>query len=164
MVIRDKKNVLNSCCWLLPVVFLIAFSLQATAQEIAAVPPQRQTVLQYIIQDKPLLVDLLTTAGLAPILSGSTFYTLLAPPEATLGSYKNLSPDQLHEMLSSHILEGKYQSKDFKDGAKIKTLAGSTIQVYLKDGDTFLNGVRLTKADHAVSNGIVLELDGCVKK
>ena len=52
-----------------------------------------------------------------------------------------------------------YSSK-LKDGATFKTLSGSTIQISIKNGDVFANGVKVVVPDVLVANGVVHVIDG----
>lgn len=52
-----------------------------------------------------------------------------------------------------------YSSK-LKNGDILKTLSGGTIQITIKDGDIFANGVKVVSADILVANGVVHVIDG----
>jgi uncharacterized surface protein with fasciclin (FAS1) repeats len=121
------------------------------------------TLMDQLIKDRPVLVELVTTAGLVPILSGETQYTLLAPPEQALASLKGESPEKLRRILSGHLLKGKYTEKDFKDGAKVETLSGASLNICRKEGHTLINGVRIAQADMELSNGILQSMSGALK-
>ncbi|WP_168194057.1 fasciclin domain-containing protein [Pontibacter sp. SGAir0037] len=103
-------------------------------------------------------MDLLTTAGLIPVLSNNTDYTLLAPPEDKLQEIKSESPERLRLILANHILKGKYLEKDFKDGATVETLAGSNIRICRKKDYTLMNGVKLQNSGVSLGNGSVVSL------
>lgn len=114
------------------------------------------------MDDRPVLVGLLTTAGLVPILSGDNAYTLLAPPEQALGFLKNESPDKIKEVLSGYIIPGSYLENDFKDGADVETLKKNKLKVCRKNG-TLLNGVLLTNSNQKVRNGVIHQLQDMLK-
>ncbi|TXK33732.1 fasciclin domain-containing protein [Pontibacter qinzhouensis] len=143
-------------------VLILLFLVNTTplnAQEAAAIPVQRLTLLQYIIDDnRPVLVSLLTKAGLVPMLSGDEAYTLLAPPEKDLEALKEESPEKLKQILSGYILKGAHLEKDLKDGSQIKVISGNSLTVCRKRG-TLINGVRISAADNNVRNGVVHSLD-----
>ena len=52
-----------------------------------------------------------------------------------------------------------YSSK-LKDGDTFKTLAGGVIQITIKDGDVFANGVKVVIPDVLVANGVVHVIAG----
>lgn len=143
---------------------LIAFFLSAEsakAQDTAA--SQRSTLMQYIIDERPVLAELLTTAGLAPALSGSTDYTLLAPPEASLQVFKGQSAEKIRSVLAMHIIKGKYKATDFKEGAKVTTYGGETLYVCRRKGNTLLNGVKLQAGDREFRNGLVQQVESLLQ-
>jgi uncharacterized surface protein with fasciclin (FAS1) repeats len=119
--------------------------------------------MEQLIKDRPVLVELVTTAGLVPVLSGETQYTLLAPPEEALAGLKGESPEKLRRILSGHLLKGKYTEKDFKDGAQVKSLSGESLHICRKQGHTLINGVQIAKADTELSNGILQSMSGALK-
>jgi uncharacterized surface protein with fasciclin (FAS1) repeats len=153
----------NSFLSLLIIGFYLLVDIRTTnAQEIAAIQPERATIIQYIINDRPVMVGLLTTAGFIPVLSGDSPYTLLIPPEQDLLSLQNESPNKIREMLSDYILKGKYQETDFKDGATVTTISGNKLMICRKKG-TLVNGVMLTDTNKQVRNGMVHHLQGLLK-
>ncbi|MBD1397448.1 fasciclin domain-containing protein [Pontibacter sp. JH31] len=135
--------------------FLVAGSVIAQTQ--------RVTLMQYAIEERPLLAELLTTAGLAPTLSGSTAYTLLVPPEEALRSLKTQPHEKIRAVLAMHIIKGNYKAADFKEGAQVRTCGGEAITVYRKKGVTLLNGVSLNALDRDMRNGVVQELNGLLQ-
>lgn len=143
------------------VVALFLLAGAVTAQD--APGTQRTTLMQYAIEERPVLAELLTTAGLAPTLSGSTAYTLLAPPEETLKRLKGQSTDKIRAILAMHIIKGSYKAADFKEGAQIKTSGGESLTVCRKKGVTLLNGVGLNAIDREMRNGVVQELNGVLQ-
>lgn len=46
-------------------------------------------------------------------------------------------------------------SSDLKDGDILKTLSGGIIQITIKDGSIFANGVKIIVPDVLVANGVV---------
>ena len=106
------------------------------------------------------MAELLTTTGLAPTLSGSTVYTLLAPPEEALKQLKGQSDEKIRAVLAMHIIKGTYKATDFKEGTPIKTSGGESLTICRKKGATLLNGVELNAVDRELRNGIVQELNG----
>jgi uncharacterized surface protein with fasciclin (FAS1) repeats len=143
---------------------IIAFFLStesAKAQDATA--PQRSTLMQYVIDERPVLAELLTTAGLAPALSGSTDYTLLAPPEASLQALKGQSAEKIRSVLAMHIIKGKYRTTDFKEGTRVPTYGGEALNVCRRKGNTLLNGVKLQGVDREFRNGLVQETESLLQ-
>lgn len=136
---------------------LLAFlftNINLQAQTLAAAETSRATLIEHIMQDRPVLVSLLTTAGLVPVLSGDAPYTLFAPPEAELQALKNEPSEKIRMVMAGHIVKGKYTEKDLKDGAKLEALNGKTVTICRKKG-TLVNGVSITKPDTELKNGMV---------
>ncbi|MBX0333707.1 fasciclin domain-containing protein [Pontibacter sp. HSC-14F20] len=147
----------------LGIVLLVAFFLtssQAVAQDAAL---QRTTIMQYVINERPVLAELLTTAGMAPALSGSTSYTLLMPPEARLQELKGQSVEKIRAVMAMHLVKGALSGTDFKEGSNLQTYSGATLNVCRKKGNTLLNGVELRPTDIALRNGTVHELTGLLQ-
>lgn len=148
----------------LKLIFLALFAVlchTGQAQAIAlAVPQERITMMEYVLKERPVLAGLVTKAGLTPLLSADAPVTLLAPPESSLKSIEQESPERLRSILLAHILSGTYQEKDLKDGATLKSVGNTTITVCRKKDYTLVNGVRIRQANHQVRNGLLHELDG----
>lgn len=136
--------------------FLLALSLPVSAQD----KQERMTMIEYMVQERPVLANLVTKAGLTPILSDDTPYTILAPPEAELEKLKDLPPVRLRAILSGHILQGLYQEPDFKDGATLPTLAHTNMRVCRKKDHTLIDGVPIGGEHVQVKNGILHSLSG----
>ncbi|NDK54843.1 fasciclin domain-containing protein [Pontibacter fetidus] len=142
--------------------FILAFTLSVflftninvQAQTVASVETTRSTMIEYIMKDRPVLVNLLTTAGLIPALSGDSPYTLFAPPEADLKALQNEPADKIRTIMAGHLVKGNYTEKDLKDGAKLEALNGETITICRKKS-TLVNGVSISKPDIALKNGTV---------
>lgn len=139
------------------------FLLIGTVAAQEAPQTQRTTIMQYAIEERPVLAELLTSAGLAPTLSGSTAYTLLAPPEETLQRLKGQSNEKIRAILAMHIIKGSYKAADFKEGAQVKTSGGESLTICRKKGVTLLNGVGLNAVDRELRNGVVQELNGLLQ-
>ena len=158
--VRMKSNHAYSIFFLMIVTLFLPTGI-VTAQDTPQA--QRITLMQYAIEQRPVLAELLTTAGLAPTLSGSTTYTLLAPPEETLKRLKGQSDEKVRAVLAMHIIKGSYKAADFKEGAQIKTSGGELLTVCRKKGVTLLNGVGLNAVDRETRNGVVQELNGMLQ-
>ncbi|MDO6390724.1 fasciclin domain-containing protein [Pontibacter sp. BT731] len=147
----------------LGIVLFVAFSLtskQAVAQDSEL---QRTTIMQYVINERPVLAELLTTAGMAPALSGSTAYTLLMPPEASLQELKGQPVETIRAVMAMHLIKGTLSATDFKEGSRLQTNGSASLNVCRKKDNTLLNGVQLHTADIALRNGRVHELGGVLQ-
>jgi uncharacterized surface protein with fasciclin (FAS1) repeats len=134
-------------------------NLSLQAQTVASAENTRTTMIEYIMKDRPVLVSLLTTAGLVPALSGDSPYTLFAPPESELKALQNEPADKIRMVMAGLLVKGKYTEKDLKDGAKLQALNGETITVCRKK-NTLVNGVSITNPDTELKNGVVHGVSG----
>lgn len=139
---------------------LLAYLQPALAQEVALVPKERMNLMQYVLQERPVLADLITKAGLSPTLCEETGYTVLAPPDAALKELQQLDPARLRAVISGHILKGSYLEKDLKDGSSVETLARTKLNIFRKKNQTLVNGVRIESANNQVGNGVLHGLSG----
>ncbi|WP_299818439.1 fasciclin domain-containing protein [uncultured Pontibacter sp.] len=137
--------------------------LQVQAQQVAAVPQARTSMLQFIIEKQPELGNLIAKAGLAPILSGDAAYTFLVPPASEIKDLKNEPAQRLRTILSGHILKGKYLESDFKDGTTLETLAGTQLNICRKKDHTLVSGSRIVEANTEVKNGVIHQLSRSIK-
>lgn len=147
----------------LGIVLVLAFFLsgqQASAQDSSL---ERTTIMQYVISERPLLAELLTTAGMAPVLSGSSSYTLLMPPEARLQELKGQSAEKIRAVMAMHLVKGALSGTDFKEGNYLQTYGGGKLYVCRKNNNTLLNGVKLRTTEVALRNGAVYELEGAMQ-
>merc|ERR1711942_411339 len=114
------------------------------------------------------LVEYVSAAGLAELLSGPGPYTVFAPDNS---AFANLAPDTLQALaedgdllknvLSYHVVSGNIASKDISNDLTVDTLEGTAIRanVYLQskfyDGFVTVNGKRVKKADIQADNGMI---------
>jgi len=125
---------------------------------------QDQNLMEYLVQERPVLAGLLTKAGLTPMLSGQEQITLFAPSESALQSISQESPERLRAILSSHIVKGIYLEQDLKDGKPLKSICGTTnLNIYRKRDQTLVNGISIQRANLKVKNGVVHELSGIIR-
>ncbi|GGK73161.1 hypothetical protein GCM10011405_21600 [Rufibacter glacialis] len=113
-----------------------------------------------IAQQNPLLLELVTRAGLMPVLSNGEAYTFFAPAESTLAQHQQDSPEQLKAFLEQHIVKGSLTTQDLRDGADLTSLRGSSLRICRKKGDILVSGVRLTQPDQLFSNGVWHQMNG----
>ncbi|MBC3539507.1 fasciclin domain-containing protein [Rufibacter sediminis] len=116
-----------------------------------------------IAQKDRLLLDLVTKAGLMPVLSNGEEHTFFVPSAQALTQHQNDSPDQLRAFLEQHMVKGSLTTEDLRDGADIKTLNGNTLRVCRKKGALLVSGVRLLQSDQLYLNGVWHQLNGAVQ-
>lgn len=116
------------------------------------------------------VVAAVKAAGLVATLSGKGPFTVFAPdnnafaklPAGTVDSL--LKPENkatLAKILEYHVVAGRYQAKDLKDGMKLKTVEGETLTIG-KDanGKITINGTAMVEtADVISSNGVTFVID-----
>jgi len=66
---------------------------------------------------------------------------------------------KLVDVLNCHIIDGRVNFKDFKDGEKLKTLNGRELHVRVKDGHVRIEGAEVKSHDLSSSNGVIHSLD-----
>ena len=108
------------------------------------------------------------TAGLESALNKTGPFTVFAPTEIAFGKLHEgeltgwLKPENkidLANILSFHVVEGKTNFKDFRDGQKLRTLNGKELSVKVNGGDVTVNGANIQGRDGEASNGVVHSLD-----
>jgi uncharacterized surface protein with fasciclin (FAS1) repeats len=111
------------------------------------------------------LVNALQAANLVDTLKGKGPFTVFAPtndafnklPENTLNSLLQ-DEKKLTEILSYHIVYGKIESKDLKNGQKIKTVLGKDLTINF-DMIFKINDAKLLNSDVQAENGIIHIID-----
>jgi uncharacterized surface protein with fasciclin (FAS1) repeats len=131
-------------------------------------PPPQQTIAEIAVATKDLstLVIALQAGGLVNTLNGTGPFTVFAPtneaflalPSGTLTSL--LLPQnkaKLVDLLTYHVVAGgRVFAKDLKDGEKITTLEGKSVEVTILGESTVeINNAVVVKADVNASNGVV---------
>ncbi|AMM50906.1 hypothetical protein TH61_06475 [Rufibacter sp. DG15C] len=156
---------------ILKIAFLacIGFALPSAsqAQVVASAASTAKTPLPTLAEgivssNQTVLLDLVTKAGLMPILSNAGAYTFFAPSEEGLEQLKTKTPDELKTILSQHIVLGMITTKDMHDGARLKTLGGGSLRILKKKSDILIDGVRITSADQPFSNGVWHQIKGAL--
>jgi uncharacterized surface protein with fasciclin (FAS1) repeats len=111
-----------------------------------------------------LLKSAVVKAGLAATLDGTGPFTVFAPTDdafiasgITATVIGMLSSDKLKAILLYHTLSSKVMAADVPAGpnAKVVTVGGDSIFVTKNVSGVFVNGINVTKADIAASNGVI---------
>ena len=112
-------------------------------------------------------------AGLDKVLSGSGPFTVFAPNDVAFeklekgvldGLLKPENKTRLVDVLNYHVVSGKLNFKDLKDGEKLKTLNGKDLHVHVKDGHVRIEGAEILSHDLPSSNGVIHSLDKVMMK
>jgi len=119
----------------------------------------------------------------------NSFFTLPSPLDDTLDTLgfkvfqDAVDSEGLKEKLSEtpamvifafadHTVHGKFEVKEHTisgflgytpeliDGGQFTSDAGTTLTVKFKDGDVFVNGIRIVKSDIIIKNGVIHQLEG----
>ena len=113
-----------------------------------------------------------TASGLDQVLSGTGPFTVFAPSDLAFGklegdTIENLLKTEnklkLNDLLKHHVVTGKIEFKDLKDGEKLKTMNGKELSVHIKDGKVSVNGATIQQRDVKTSNGVIHSLDTVLK-
>ena len=116
------------------------------------------------------LAAALTAAGLVETLKGAGPFTVFAPTDAAFaalpaGTVEDLlkpeNKDKLIALLTYHVLAGKVMSTDLSEGLKAATVNGAEVTITL-DGGAKVNGVVISTADIAASNGVIHVIDAVI--
>src|SRR6476661_181855 len=114
------------------------------------------------------LAKALEAAGLVETLSGPGPFTVFAPTDAAFaklppGTIDALLADKekLTSILTYHVLSGKVMAADIvkSNGAKPKTVNGLPLDIVVRDGKVYVNGVNVVTADVQASNGVIHVID-----
>jgi uncharacterized surface protein with fasciclin (FAS1) repeats len=133
----------------------------------------KDNFLQYLYNEKDFtdIVELLVRATLAGAMESGGPFTLFAPtnnafdmlPYGTkeLLFKKDAFLPHLRSFLFNHLLGAEALSEEFTDGLVAQTFSGERVQFNIDPltGDTFVNGMMISKTDRRVINGIVQEID-----
>jgi len=127
-------------------------------------------ITQVVKQDKYLttLNRGITASELNQVLSATGPFTLFAPSDLAFGKLEggviqNLlkaeNKLQLADLLNHHVVMGKIEFKDLKDGEKLKTINGKELSIHIKNGKVSINAAIIQQRDVETSNGVIHSLD-----
>ena len=107
-------------------------------------------------------------SGLDQVLSGRGPYTVFAPSDLAFGKLEAgtienlLKPEnkiKLTDLLNHHVVEGKINFRELKDGDQLKTLNGKLLSVKIDNAKVSIEGATIINRDVATSNGVIHSLD-----
>jgi uncharacterized surface protein with fasciclin (FAS1) repeats len=127
-------------------------------------------VVDVVVADKNLatMSKSVKAAGLESELTKTGPFTVFAPSEIAFGKLASgvltdwLKPEnkiKLTGIMNYHVVKGKNNFKDFKDGQKLKTLDGKELDVQVRNGNVTINGSKVQGRDSEASNGVVHSVD-----
>ncbi|MDL1899901.1 DUF4397 domain-containing protein [Anaerolineae bacterium CFX9] len=146
----------------------------AEPEVVAGVAPARPNIPELLAADGRFgtLLAAVEAAGLGDALSGEGPFTLLAPTDDAIASTLEFlgisaadllgNPDLLTEILTYHVLPGRYFFRDLTSGPTLETLQDSTVDFDLTRGVFSANNVNIVDVDNMASNGIVHVLEGVI--
>jgi uncharacterized surface protein with fasciclin (FAS1) repeats len=111
--------------------------------------------------------------GLDQVLNGKGPFTVFAPSDTAFGKLDKsvieilLKPEnktKLTDLLNHHVVAGKINFKDLKDGEKLKTVNGRELIVHMKDGNATVDGAKIQGHDVEATNGVIHTLDTVILK
>jgi uncharacterized surface protein with fasciclin (FAS1) repeats len=132
-------------------------------------------ITQVVNADKNMTIfkKSVAASGLDGVLSGTGPFTVFAPSDLAFeklakGVLENLlKPEnkaKLVDVLNYHVVSGKVNYKDLKDGEKLKTVSGKELHVHVKDGHVSIEGAKVQSHDLSSSNGVIHSLDTVMMK
>ena len=107
-------------------------------------------------------------SGLDQVLSGRGPYTVFAPSDLAFGKLESgaienlLKPEnkiKLTELLNNHVVAGKINFKELRDGDKLKSLNGKILSVKIDNATVSVEGATIQTRDVQTSNGVIHSLD-----
>jgi uncharacterized surface protein with fasciclin (FAS1) repeats len=132
-----------------------------------------RNIVDVVVADKNLATMLrgVKAAGLEVVLSKTGPFTVFAPTDLAFGKLaanemtELLKPEnkvKLSDILNYHVVEGKTNFKDLKDGQKLRTINGKELDVKVSNGNVTINGATVQGRDSEASNGVVHSLDSVI--
>ena len=115
---------------------------------------------QLSAQTNRLFSEALKASGFEEALKEKGPFTVFVPVDQaleTLGDmpFEELSPEALKRLVSSHIVRGKFYSRDLMERETVETLSGRVLQVELSNGKLRINQSRLLLKDTEARNGVI---------
>ncbi|MEO7444908.1 MAG: fasciclin domain-containing protein [Ferruginibacter sp.] len=126
-------------------------------------------IIEIVENDKNLdiLCKTVKASGLETEFKNNGPYTIFAPTDMAFGKINSeklqmlLKPEnklKLTDLLKNHVIKGKTNLDEMKDGQKFQTLGGKELEVKIVDGKTIINGT-VIKDNVPASNGYIHHMD-----
>jgi uncharacterized surface protein with fasciclin (FAS1) repeats len=126
------------------------------------------TQLVNVEKNMTTLKKTVLASGLDQVLSGKGPFTVFAPTDTAFEKLDKsiianlLKPEnktKLVDLLNHHVVVGKINFIDLKDGEKLKTVSGKNLVVHVKDGNASVDGAKIQGHDVQATNGVIHSLD-----
>src|SRR6185503_12358484 len=119
-------------------------------------------IVEVVVADKNLatMSRSVKAAGLEIELSKTGPFTVFAPTDLAFGKLaagemtELLKPENkvtLSDIMNYHVVEGKNNINDLKDGQKLKTINGKELNVKISNGKVTINGATVQGRDSEAS-------------
>src|SRR5580658_4906865 len=120
-------------------------------------------IVDVVVADKNLatMSRSVKAAGLEVELSKPGPFTVFAPSDIAFGKLAEgeltqmLKPEnkvKLTDFLNYHVIAGRTEFKDLKDGQTLRTVSGKQLDVKITDGKVTINGATVQGRDSEASN------------
>ena len=115
---------------------------------------------QLSAQTNRLFSEALKASGFEEALEEKGPFTVFVPVDQALETlsdmpFEELSPEALKRLVSSHIVRGKFYSRDLMECDTLEALNGRLLQVELANGKLRINQSRLLLKDTEARNGVI---------
>jgi uncharacterized surface protein with fasciclin (FAS1) repeats len=127
-------------------------------------------ITQVVNTDKNLktLKQSVLSSDLDQLLSSTGPYTFFAPSDLAFeklekGFMENLlvaeNKVRLTDLLNNHIVKGKINFKDLKDGDSLETINGNQLLVEVKNGKVSIRDAVIVGREAKITNGVIHSTD-----
>jgi len=137
---------------------------------VAAKASAPKTIADNIISDSDhtILAKALDSTELMETLKKPGPFTVFTPtnqafeklPDGVLESLMTTRKNDFINILAFHIVAGDIRARDFKDGQRLRTLAGEELTVSLRNDKLKINGTNVMETDIEAVNGVIHVIDG----
>src|SRR5258707_3760961 len=132
-------------------------------------------ITQVVNVDKHMttLKKAVMASDLDQVLSSRGSFTVFAPSEQAFAKLENgvlenlLRPEnkaKLADLINCHVVQGKIEFIDLKDGEKLKTVNGQELHVHIENGEVSIGAAKVKSFDTKISNGVIHRLDTVMMK
>jgi uncharacterized surface protein with fasciclin (FAS1) repeats len=127
-------------------------------------------IIQYINTDKnfKILKKGIHASDMDQVLNNSGPFTFFAPSDLAFEKLEKgfmeemLEPNnrgRLADLVKNHIVNGKMELKELKNGDQLNTINGKVLSVQVKDGNVSIDDVTVVTRDTKTINGVIHSLD-----
>ena len=127
-------------------------------------------ITQVVNVDKHMttLTKAVRASDLDQLLSSTGPLTDFAPSDLAFGKLEKgimedlLKPEnktKLIDLLNCHVVAGKINYMDLKDGETLKTLNGNEMMIHVKNGEVRIDEGKVKSLNTKITNGVIHSLD-----